>query len=229
MPAYNMQDYRPVAERVSAAQPDLRSVHADQPVMLTDAMGYIRVTVLLNDDRSATGIASFRLDLAGKGAQATNPIEDCETSAVGRALAFLGYSSSKSIASREEVQEARRREAASYAPPTTNGERPLVKRLRELVADCRAAGVPVPDLPKPKEMTDEALMKAIEALEIEYAARQGSDFDQSPPARPPAPEKPVKPEPLTGQGQPAKVAGIGKRTTIVKERPGVVGDEELPL
>lgn len=109
-----LANYVPVSERVSQAQGALKSVHADPPVMLTDTMGYIRVTVVLNDDRSATGTASFRLDIQGKSAQATNPIEDCETSALGRALAFLGYESARGIASREEVQEAERR--ATYQP-----------------------------------------------------------------------------------------------------------------
>jgi hypothetical protein len=115
-----LANYVPVSERVAQAQPNLRSVHADTPVMLTDAMGYIRVTVVLNDDRSATGTASFRLDVQGRSAQATNPIEDCETSALGRALAFLGYETARGIASREEVQEAERR--ATYQPQgRTNG------------------------------------------------------------------------------------------------------------
>jgi len=109
MPGFNANDYVSVAERVSQAQTVLEHVQADPPVMLTDTMGYIRVTVTLKEGRSATGTASFRLDLAGSRAQATNPLEDCETSAIGRALAFLGFASSKSIASREEVQEAERR------------------------------------------------------------------------------------------------------------------------
>lgn len=111
-----LANYVPVAERVSQAQDAIKSVAADAPVMLTDAMGYIRVTVTLLDERSATGTASFRLDLQGKSAQATNPIEDCETSAIGRALAFLGYESARGIASREEVHEAQRRSDASYDP-----------------------------------------------------------------------------------------------------------------
>lgn len=55
-------------------------------------------------------------------------------------------------------------------------ERPLVKRLRELVADCRGVGVPIPDLPKPRDMTDEQIDQAIQALEVEYSkAQQAAD------------------------------------------------------
>ncbi len=104
-----LDNYVNVATRVHQAQEQLQTVVAEPPVMITDVMGYIRVTVALKDGRSATGTASFRLDLTGNRAQATNPIEDCETSAIGRALAFLGYESSTAIASREEVQEAQRR------------------------------------------------------------------------------------------------------------------------
>lgn len=141
MAPVNMQDYVTVAERVNAAKSDIRSISTDAPVMLTDVMGYIRATVVLKDERSATGMASFRLDLIGKSAQATNPIEDCETSAIGRALAFLGYSSSKGIASREEVAEARRREGATYAAPAgqpaTNGNggvKASEKQIKKLFA-----------------------------------------------------------------------------------------------
>lgn len=77
-------------------------------------MGYIRATVYFHDGRYATGTSSFRLDVTGASAKATNPLEDAETSAVGRAIAFLGYSADKrqgyAIASREEVEEAIRRQ-----------------------------------------------------------------------------------------------------------------------
>lgn len=127
-----LANYVPVAERLTQAQGELIAVDADPPLMLTDVMGFIRVAVYLSDGRKATGTASFRLDLDGRSAQATNPIEDCETSAVGRALAMLGYSSSRSIASREEVREAQRRadapqqarpqpRPAPQQPPQANG------------------------------------------------------------------------------------------------------------
>lgn len=125
--ARDMNDYVTVAERLALALDNLSQVITEPPVMLTDAMGYIRATVGMKDGRSATGTASFRLDLQGKTAQATNPIEDCETSAVGRALGMLGYGAKNGIASRDEVQEAQRRGGgASYQQdaqqrPATNG------------------------------------------------------------------------------------------------------------
>ena len=138
MPSFDLTNYIPVAERLNQAQPDILSIMADPPLLLSDTHGYIRVTVLLRDNRSATGTASFRLDLAGKSAQATNPIEDSETSAVGRALAMLGYESSRGIASREEVAEAQRRaeqrSAAGGNPPSQlgqDGQRPAPGTCRD--------------------------------------------------------------------------------------------------
>lgn len=48
----------------------------------------------------STGIAS---EVQGKGINKTSYIENCETSAVGRALAFLGFGIEESIASAEEI------------------------------------------------------------------------------------------------------------------------------
>ena len=78
-------------------------------------------TVVMRDGMSAMGTASFRLDLTGKTAQATNPIEDGETSAVGRALALLGYEVKRGIASREDVIEARRRSEGPRQPVDVSG------------------------------------------------------------------------------------------------------------
>jgi hypothetical protein len=112
MGQFNADSYNTVAERLQEARAKIQSITTEPPVMLTDVMGYMRATVVLKDGEIGTGTASFRLDLQTRSAQATNPIEDCETSAVGRALAMLGYATTKGVASQEEIAEARRREAA---------------------------------------------------------------------------------------------------------------------
>lgn len=113
--ADRLANYVPVAERIAQASADIQTLITEPPVMLTDVLGYIRVTIALIDGRTATGLAQFRLD-ATKGAQATNPLEDAETSAVGRALAFLGWSANRGIASREDVQRARQLPPAPSIP-----------------------------------------------------------------------------------------------------------------
>lgn len=135
MTSNRLQHYVSVAERVFDASREVQSVDISQPVMLTGKMGYIQATVTTKNGRKATGTASFMLDLGGNSAKATNPIEDCETSAVGRALAFLGYSSDKrqgySVATQEEVVEAQRR-AEAKSNPQGNREKYVAKIDRML-------------------------------------------------------------------------------------------------
>lgn len=111
-PKGRLQNYIPINERLHAAKDDILQVSTTDPVLFDGSavFGYIRATITLKDARSATAIASFRLD-AASGAQKTHPFEDAESSAIGRCLAFLGYHVDRSIASREEVEEAHRREA----------------------------------------------------------------------------------------------------------------------
>ena len=140
-----LANYVGVAERVHDAQGELLRIETSAPIMLTEHMGYIRATVYMRNDRQANGTATFRLDLGGNSAKATNPIEDCETSAVGRALAFLGYSADKrmgfSIASKEEVEEAQRRAEHVVAKQPNRNE--IIARCEELLAQAVAQQITV--------------------------------------------------------------------------------------
>jgi len=135
---FDPNEYRSVAERLEIARELIQSISTEPPVMMNEIMGYIRCTVIFKDGRFANGIASFRLD-AKTGAQKTHPIEDSETSAIGRALAFLGIGSSKSIASREEMYQVSERENLKTAAHMAK----LVKRANELYQQCVSAGVEI--------------------------------------------------------------------------------------
>ncbi len=54
---------------------------------------------------------------SGRGVNATSYIENCETSAVGRALGMLGIGSTDSIASADEVMNAQQRQAQAAKAP----------------------------------------------------------------------------------------------------------------
>lgn len=56
-------------------------------------------------------------NIGGRGVDATNPIENAETSALGRALGLAGFGSLESVASAEEVKTAVSRADSGYKAP----------------------------------------------------------------------------------------------------------------
>lgn len=79
-------------------------VHCDDDVVR------MRVEIRIETVVTAVGHAEeYRADV---GINATSALENCETSALGRALAFMGYASADSIASAEEVAGAEKKAKA---------------------------------------------------------------------------------------------------------------------
>jgi hypothetical protein len=109
--AFNLDDYEPVASRLDRflkAHPDAR--------VITDLVHYLadvavfKCELWLNDEIIATGWAE---EVRGQGnVNKTSHVENCETGAVGRALANAGLSGSDFTKrpSREEMQKVVRYE-----------------------------------------------------------------------------------------------------------------------
>lgn len=100
--------------------------------------------------------AHARVFVGGTGVDASNPLENAETSAVGRALGFLGYGVyGTGIASADEVLQvqAMRQDPVADAsdhtasPPSRAGDKPPTARQQGLLKDLlREAGVPEEEL-----------------------------------------------------------------------------------
>ena len=123
---FNLDDYVPVAERVTQFRKD----HPKGRIVgtLLSAPGakdiVMRADVYLGpeDSIAANGHAQ---ETVGQGmVNTTSAMENCETSAWGRALANLGYEISRGIASREEMASAERRQGA---PPPARQSAPADK------------------------------------------------------------------------------------------------------
>lgn len=120
MAQFNLQDYEPVDERIKK----FYNEHKDGRI-LTEIYHYddnkvvIKALIFKNmtDGVSATGYAE---EVRGKGmANQTSHVENCETSAIGRALANLGYSGDKR-ASREEMDKVHRHSSLTTSPNATS-------------------------------------------------------------------------------------------------------------
>jgi len=155
MPNFDLTNYVPVNERLQQfyeKYPDGRVVTTivehdrEKGFVMFEAQLF---RTLLSERPAATGHA-FEERTAGY-VNKTSYVENAETSAVGRALALLGFSIERGIASREEMQKVQRMTATDE---TGNADRTVerenghyrvgnfkVQKLNgRVICSCKAAG-----------------------------------------------------------------------------------------
>jgi hypothetical protein len=120
------KSYYTVAERLKLAYGEAFAAPTKVQRIDTELLGVgnvacVRATITFEDGRVFSGMSMLNLQ-ATSPAERNAPLETCETSAVGRALAFAGYHGSpEGIAGYEEILLAQEREKAraSAAVQTT--------------------------------------------------------------------------------------------------------------
>jgi len=102
---FNLQDYEPVEERLAKFIKDFPDFRIDTELESVSADRYIVKAYLYRTFADgvafATGLAEETVSV--KGVNSTSALENCETSAIGRALANAGYAPKGKRASREEM------------------------------------------------------------------------------------------------------------------------------
>jgi hypothetical protein len=148
MAQFNLEDYETVASRINKlyeAFPDAR-IQTDNLTTAYDrerGTWVVRATIYLSADEQerelskSTGLA-FEIDGAGM-ANKTSALENCETSAIGRALANMGLSGDQR-ASREEMAKVQGGVAPSRDWLTEAAELMNTDDLRKLYNEARQAG-----------------------------------------------------------------------------------------
>lgn len=94
------KEYITVSERLEMAKKDIVEINTE--ILYQDPV-VIKATVTLKDGRKSTGISGAN---PTKMIEKQSPYEVAETSALGRALGFLGFGLSGGIATADEIKKA---------------------------------------------------------------------------------------------------------------------------
>jgi hypothetical protein len=115
MMAFNLEDYEPVEERLEKWHAKYENGRIETEILEHSATRFIVLCKLYKtatDDKPfASGVASETI--SDRGVNFTSALENCETSAIGRALANAGFAAKNKRPSRTEMDKVNR---AEYKP-----------------------------------------------------------------------------------------------------------------
>ena len=169
---FNLDDYETVEERLIKYWKDHPDGQIHTRLLENTASRFIVEASIFRTEADArpwtTGLAEETVQ--GRGVNATSALENCETSAIGRALANAGYATKGKRASREEMQKVAKGVEVKAK----------VEEVKAKMADTSKEYVPVPVAEDPWTQWEAAPVQTMEqAVETVKAVLGGTQPDES--------------------------------------------------
>ena len=171
---FNLEDYETVEERLVKFWKDYPDGQIHTKLLEHNAGRFIVEASIYRTEADArawtNGLAEETIQ--GRGVNATSALENCETSAIGRALANAGYATKNKRASRQEM--------AKVAAAKNNEE--LIKQTKAKMAETTQEYVPVPVEDDPWTIKDRVpvttLDEAVAMVKSELGGTTESDIQR---------------------------------------------------
>jgi len=169
---FNLEDYETVEERLVKFWKDHPDGQIHTKVLEhTTARFIVEASIYRTEADSrpwTTGLAEETVQ--GRGVNATSALENCETSAIGRALANAGYATKGKRASREEMSKVKAKVEVQN----------IVQETKAKMANTASEYVPVPKEDDPWTMQVAAPVQTMEqAVETVKDVLGGTPTDES--------------------------------------------------
>lgn len=172
MAHFNLEDYETVEERLTKFWKDNPDGRILTKLLENTASRFIVEAAiyrqLVDLQPWATGLAEETVQ--GRGVNATSALENCETSAIGRALANAGYATKGRRASREEMAKVKAKQDNAL----------LIEQTKAKMSQTASTYVPVPKEDDPWTIKEAAPVQtmegAVDLLKQELGARTEKDI-----------------------------------------------------
>ena len=173
---FNLEDYETVEERLVKFWKEHPDGRIDTKLLEISASRFIVQAYIYRTEVDqhpwATGLAEETV--SGRGVNATSALENCETSAIGRALATAGYATKGKRPSREEMSKVAKSQEVKAK----------VEEVKAKMADTSKEYVPVPVQSDPWTQWEAApvqtMESAVETVKSILGGTTDSDLQKCP-------------------------------------------------
>jgi len=169
---FNLQDYETVEERLIKYWKDHPDGRIETKLIEASASRFIVQAYIYRTeaDQQAWSSGLAEETVQGRGVNATSALENCETSAIGRALATAGYATKGKRPSREEMSKVAAKQVVQDS----------VQQVKAKMADTSQQYVPVAKADDPWTTWETPPVATVEqAVEMVQQALGGTAVDES--------------------------------------------------